>query len=263
MKKGKRILNFEYIFLFLVLSLSISLVLISNTKYSSTLYKLAPFIYNSTISADKRSKDKIYIDNEIVELKKQLVSYKLKLNSLGDIIKENKDLKSILRLKDSLNLTYIPAKVTNYTKGSYKYKLYAKVNLDSIDLTGSPVIGLNGVVGIVKSHLEGDLSIEMINKPGFKLSVITQKRRYPSLSIPKNETTGYLKELTKTREIAVGETVYTSSFGTIFPKNIPVGVIKSYFDDEATIVKNVEISYIENLLSLETVFILKKPSNTE
>ena len=257
MKKVKQILNFEYLFLFLVLFLATILVLVSNTEYSATLYRLAPFIYNFTI-IDKNSTIDRSINSEIIKLKRELIAHKLRLNRLDNLREENRILQSALGLKDSLKLNYIPAKVTNYTKASYKDRFYARVSEDSLDLIGKPVIGLNGVIGVVDSQLGRDLVIKMVNRAGFKLSVRTQIFRYPSLSVSKNEITGYLKELTKTREIAVGETVYTSTFGTLFPPDIPVGTIKSYFDDDATISKKVEISYIENLLSLETVFILEK-----
>ena len=256
MKKVKQIISFEYLFLFLVLSLAIILVLISKTEYSATLYRLSPFIYNST-SIDNRSVMDRAIDSEIVKLKKELVAYKLKLNTLQDLEDENRGLRSTLGLLDSLEMGFTPVKVTNYTTRSYKDKVYAKVETDSIDYVGKPVVGLNGVVGVVESQLENDLTIKLINRAGFKLSVITQINRYPSLSVPKDEITGYLKELTKTREIVVGETLYTSSFGTLFPPNIPVGTIKSYFDDDATIGKKVEFEYIEDLLSLDNLFILE------
>ena len=58
-------------------------------------------------------------------------------------------------------------------------------------------------------------------------------------------------------EVNIGDIVFTSGLGGIYPKEIPIGIVKSIRLDDTALLKNAYIKPIVNFDSLEEVFILK------
>ncbi|KUO58255.1 MAG: rod shape-determining protein MreC [Gracilibacter sp. BRH_c7a] len=60
-------------------------------------------------------------------------------------------------------------------------------------------------------------------------------------------------------EINIGDIVFTSGLGGIYPKGIPIGIITSLKLDASALLKNAYIEPIVNFDSLEEVYIVKMP----
>lgn len=197
------------------------------------------------------------INQEIFELRSEIASLKVKEYLTRDPVKENLGFKKVLNItNDSIDI--ICGKVNYYNKEIFKMYCYCTIR-DSIEnLINSPVISFHGLVGIVDKHEGNSLRIKLISHPDIKVPVWTGINRYSALLEPENERFGRLMELTTTKEVFRNETIFTSPYSDYYVENIPVGIITDFENSPATIHKEVEVKFIENIYALDHVFVLRK-----
>ena len=208
--------------LFLFLELIAILLIVFNNNYQHSVFSRSMTAVNGGISditgsisqyfyLTKNNEDLL---NENALLREELLAVKAQLNGVTT---------------DSLPRDYkiITARVINNSVNNQQNLIILdKGELDGV-LPDMGVICASGVVGIVKTVSNNfSVVIPIINNQSMISCKLDSSNNFGSL-VWENADYRYAKltEIPKHVKVNVGETISTSGFSSIFPANIPVGVV--------------------------------------
>jgi rod shape-determining protein MreC len=196
------------------------------------------------------------------------VSY-IKLEDVNDsLINENARLlqrfikldEKLLQSDSSLSAQYnlIPSTICNSTINlRNNYITLCKGHNSGIE-KDMGVISVNGIVGIVKETSDNFALVIPILSGQSNISCSIKKvNAFGSLV-----WNGYytkilnLEAIPRHVQIAVGDTIVTSGYSTVFPKNLPVGKISSFSVEEGSYEYNIEVELFNDPSALDVVYVI-------
>ncbi|MDO5968319.1 rod shape-determining protein MreC [Flavivirga aquimarina] len=194
------------------------------------------------------------------------------------LFEENKRLKSLLyNLENTGHFTYSDSLLLNKSyyfsnaqviKNSYSATdnvlLINKGTNDSIQQDFG-VITTKGIVGIV-DKTSGNFAnvISILNSTSSISAQLKKTSHYGSLTWDaKNPALVQLKDIPKIAKVLVGDTIVTSGQSSIFPKDIPIGVIENYNLDAAENYYEINVALFNDMTNLEYVYIIKNTNKPE
>ncbi len=139
-----------------------------------------------------------------------------------------------------------------------------KGSKDSIKV-GQGVIINDGIVGIVKSVSKNySLVISILHKKT-NVSIKFKKNNYVgSLSWDGfNYMQGEVKDVMNHIEISIGDTIVTSGYGTIFPRDINVGVVSKIKNRDNSGYQKIKIRFLKDLNTVDYVYIVEAKNKLE
>ncbi|MAN49211.1 MAG: rod shape-determining protein MreC [Flavobacteriales bacterium] len=149
------------------------------------------------------------------------------LIKIKQLEKDNKRLREILslqRLSDSENIS--AAVISRKTDNWWGQIILNKGSKDGVKV-GSPVIGPGGLLGRVENISFLTSSIILLTSPESKVGVWVDRVQSNGLLVGSGDKFPKLIFYTKDIDIKVGDVVSSSPASTLFPPNIPVGIIHS------------------------------------
>ncbi|KYG78164.1 rod shape-determining protein MreC [Roseivirga spongicola] len=166
---------------------------------------------------------------------------------------------------DSLSYELIPAEIVrNSIRNANNFFMINKGSNDGIE-PGMGVINSLGVVGKIRD-VRGDFAqgISLLNtrNPISAKHKITE-RMGTVLWEGVNPQVAKLLYLTPDVRIEVGDTIVTSSFNSIFPKEIMIGTVRSSEPDKNNTYLNIEIDLSVEFGSLSFVYVIKNNEKPE
>ena len=148
----------------------------------------------------------------------------IKLNLLK---KDNVRLREILNLQQSSKSDIISAAVISRKTGSWwRQIILNKGSKDGVEI-GSIVIGPGGLLGRVKSTSFLTSSVRLLTSPESKVGVWVERIQVNGLLIGSGDDSPNLILYSKDADVKVGDFVSSSPASTIFPPNIPIGIVQS------------------------------------
>jgi len=148
----------------------------------------------------------------------------IKLNLLK---KDNIRLREILSLKQSSSSDSISAAVISRKTGSWwRQIILNKGSKDGVEI-GSTVIGPGGLLGRVNSTSFFTSSVTLLTSPESKVGVWLDRIQMNGLLIGTGDNNPELILYSKGEDIKVGDFVSSSPASTLFPPNIPIGIVQS------------------------------------
>ena len=253
----------KYVFYFFFLALISFISIFNNNPYYSSSF------FNSSN----------YIIGTIFQTRSSIIGY-FNLNKINnEVMYENFFLKKKLleinrnkyNYEDSINIfkhdTYklINAKIIN--NSVYKKNNYFTLNKGEKDgiKVDQGVIGFNGVIGKIH-RVSSNFSVGH--------SLLSSKLIIPS-SIGKSKITSSVTwsgnnpeilnvlYVPKHFNIKVGDTVYTSSFESVFPEKIPISIIKNIDKNSNSNFIDIKSNPIENFYSIHNVYVVENKMKIE
>ena len=248
----KFISRYNYSIIFFLL-LSFSVLLISNesfilrTEYfnssnyiSGTFFKAQNNILSYFLLGKKNEK----LENENLRLTNELMKLKSKIKSDSSA--------------DRLDLNIISAQVINNSLNKSRNYITIDKGLNHGIEINLGVISSNGVIGKVK-YVSDNFStiISLLNTSFFLSTVIKETETLSSVNWdaedPKRAKLLYVP---KHIPLEVGFSVVTSSFDSLFPKDINVGKISSINEDVNSNYYDIEIILSEDFYSISNVYVV-------
>lgn len=186
---------------------------------------------------------------------------------------ENNYLKSIVfnksRAQDSIYLdttltkqskyNFIPARII---RNSYNLNnnvlLIDKGKNDSLKQDNG-VISSKGILGIIDNTSSKYATVISILNSASRISCqLKSTNHFGSLSWNgKNHNIVQLTEIPKQALVKPGDTIITSGRSSIFPKGIPVGIVKDFTPDKTDNFINLNIVLFNDMTNLEHVYVIK------
>ncbi|MDR2009523.1 MAG: rod shape-determining protein MreC [Bacteroidales bacterium] len=191
-----------------------------------------------------------------------------KLRSINDsLAEENGRLKDILEKyrRDNIpsiegrGFIYSSAKVVGATVNRTKNFLTINKGLSNNVEPEMGVVGPNGLVGIVYASSDKYSSVLPIINPETKISVKLRKNDYfGSLSWDGSDIRiATMTEIPGYVDVNHGDLVVTSGLSSIFPENIPVGVVKDFYKDSSTEFYTIYVELLTDFNNINYVYIVK------
>lgn len=227
----KFLIKYHFGFLFLLLELIAMILIVNFNDYHRVSFlNSSNFISGSIFSMVDGVKEYSYLSKE----NKRLVEENARLKELVLHFKSEDTsmvIDTTVTTMDSLiqYQLYNAKVVNNDIFTDYNYITINKGTSDGVSVDQGVINdqGVVGVVSAVSSHYS--VAISLLNKH-FKLSSKIEKNNYYGSLSWNGESYQYAKlnEIPFHVSIAVGDTIVTSGYSSIFPEGIPVGVISSF-----------------------------------
>ena len=226
-----------------------------------------PFNYIKNVVEDYRELKNVKKDNDILEIS---------TSRIESIESENIELRRQLEaLKEELNITYtlsdyeyLNATVISRNVGYW----YNKITIDKGTYNGVKkdmvVINSNGLIGKVirTTTFTADVRLLTTSDTNNKISVHISNGDNNLYGL----INGYdyennileLEGISNTRDVNIGDYVYTSGLGGIFPSGILIGSVTEITTDSYDLAKIIKVKPASDFNNLNYVSILKRKSET-
>ncbi len=202
-------------------------------KKNWTFFAIFLFLVFVRISKGSLYKDFYYFISKPFwpgQSQKEVILKSLDLESivkLNLLEKDNVRLREILYLQKSSNTDNISAAVISRKTGSWWRQLILnKGSKDGVEV-GNTVIGPGGLLGRVNSTSLLTSSVTLLTSPESKVGVWVDRIQINGLLIGSGDDYPNLTLYSKSADIKVGDFVSSSPASTLFPPNIPIGVVQS------------------------------------
>jgi rod shape-determining protein MreC len=173
----------------------------------------------------------------------------------------------VLRVNDTIGLQqyeYISARVVNNSVS----RVNNYITLDKGSLQGiqpeMAVMGSNGVVGIVKDVSEHFSTVISLLHSSTKISSKIKKNDYFGSSVwdGENPQIAKLLDIPSHAQVKVGDTIVTSSYSGIFPRDILVGVV-SEIGTSGESFKEIKLKLATDFQKLSYVYVVRNLLKSE
>ncbi|GMN07038.1 rod shape-determining protein MreC [Croceitalea sp. MTPC5] len=127
------------------------------------------------------------------------------------------------------------------------------------------VITTKGILGIVENTSANFATVQSIlNTKSTINAKIKNTNYFGSLKWDaKNFNVVQLIDIPRLVPLTVGDTIVTGSMSSIFPENIPIGVIKKYNLNQAQSSYNIDVTLFNNMANLKNIYIVKNKNRKE
>ena len=282
MNKKRRNTRIKHIYLIVLLVVIIIAVLSYVIKSDKKLNMFESLIKDSVVSVQKiiytpiknfsTMIDDFFSLKDVLEENKNLKSNVEKIESLEA---ENMELKQeINKLKQELNIEYVLSEydylnATVVSRNSlywYNTLTIDKGTHNGIE-EGMVVINSTGLIGKIVnvSTFSSDVKLITTNDTNNKISVtITNgENRLTGLINGYSYEDGYLKVegISNTETVNIGDYVYTSGLGGVFPSGILIGQVENVVTDVYDLSKIINVKPSANFDDINYVTILKRADN--
>lgn len=194
-----------------------------------------------------RSKDLIA---ENLRLRKKLLVLEAKINSYSELVSENSDLRELLGSSSKLSGSFISGKVIGWAG----QKHIAIINLGAKDMVfvGQAVLDAHGVLGQVVEVAKETSKVSLVTSPGTSVPV-RSKNSIKGFAHGIGEGSEITNVITGSK-ISLGEKIYSSGVGKVYPMGYPYGVVAGISDNKNGN-KTVRLSLAADLGHMDTVLL--------
>ena len=199
------------------------------------------FLYKEYISV-------INLRTENLQLKLELEMLKSMQQSHLKLKKENAELQKLLHFVDEIKRNFITTKIIGLSSSPFASVATISAGKKNKLKPNDIVLGENGLVGRIIEVSDNYSKVMMISNHNSRIPVITASSKVKGI-MTKQEDKLKIVYLGENHNARVGEIVYTSGDGQIYPKAIPVAIIRYITGQEAV------VDTIENLDNIEFVLV--------
>ncbi|SPE76834.1 Cell shape-determining protein MreC precursor [Flavobacterium columnare] len=245
----------------LLLAISLTLTIQSHSYHRSQIVNSANVVTGSVYEKVNEIETYFSLQNQNNKLAKENAY-------LRELLFNKKD--SIFPLpKDSVKgydkLEVIQSKVVN---NSYnKTENYLTINSGSIKgiKPDMGVISNEGIVGVIEKTSPNYSTVISVLNLKSKINAKVKRTNHFGSLIWKAKNAGYaqLVEIPRLASVKKGDTIVTGGRSTIFPENIPVGIIDRIYMDTETNYYTLDIRLFTDMTNLNHVYIIKNKDAAE
>ncbi|MDH7514932.1 MAG: rod shape-determining protein MreC [Bacteroidota bacterium] len=171
--------------------------------------------------------------------------------------RENENLREMLGFRQRSLHPIIAAEIigTPTLPGQKFYTLDA--GTDRGIQVGLPVIHENGLVGKVFAASRGHSIVQSLLSKTFRVAAKIRRSRVDGIVSWESGPHLILRNVLKTADVAVGDTIVTSTFSNIFPSEIPIGSVLSIGPDETGNFNRIVVRPFVDFSRLEHVYVMQ------
>ncbi len=202
----------------------------------------------------------------LVRENKQLVKENIRLINELEVLKSSLNQDSFrLDTSSAYNFEYLSAKVIkNTVSKSRNFLTIDKGEKDGVEKDFA-VVGIDGIVGVVVATSRHYSLVVSILNERFGVSAKLHKQNFFGTVQWEGGNYRYAKlsGISSHLQLAKGDTVVSSGFSSIFPANIPIGVISEISKNESTNFFDIDIMLTTDMKSIENVYVVNNKNLRE
>ena len=196
--------------------------------------------------------------DEYVRLRKRASELEARLVGQEEVLLENARLQKLLRFKQKLIYSSIPANVIGRNPSMWNSTMIVdKGSLNGIR-QGMSVVNALGVVGKVSEVGKTTSKVLLLTDPQFSVAAKVQRPRESVLVTGSLKGLCRLKFLNDSADIRLGDKVITSKLSTTFPESIVIGEVVDIIKNEKNGALDCWVKPAVALSQLEEVLIISK-----
>jgi len=200
----------------------------------------------------------INLREENQHLREEVKELRQKINEYMEDGVTNLRLRKLLKFKNRVNYTMLPAEVIGKDATSwFKTVIIDRGEKDDID-KGMPVVTYDGLVGYIIEVAVSTAKVLLIIDENSRVAVLVRRTRDEGILIGDSADYCRMLYLSKTADIKRGDVVITSGLGGLYPKNLVVGMIDKIEKKDYGLFQDVQIIPSTDFSKLEEVFVLQK-----
>ncbi len=196
------------------------------------------------------------LEEENRVLKMRIAQLTKEINDYRELYLEERRLKELFGLKESLHLSVVAARVID-RENTYIFKtiLINKGTSDGVQI-GFPVISSEGVVGRIVEASWNVSRVLLTIDYNSNIDALLQGSRVQGILQGGSSTGCQLKYVERSEDVKVGETVMTSGLGGVFPKGLILGTVLSVDRKGSGLFQKLEVLPSVHFSRLEEVLVV-------
>jgi rod shape-determining protein MreC len=212
------------------------------------MLSIGSLIYNETTNSFMWINNRLLYFKDIeatnFKLRSKIAYLEKRLKLDLDLRSENSALKTILNMKNEVTRDFVTAKVIGLSNSPFASSAILQSGIKNNIKINDIVRGSLGLVGRVSEVSEHYCVATLIGDHNSRIPAITNRSKTKGILARQGDNLQiiYLEEGHK---IFVGETVYTSGDGKIFPQGLPIAKVVKVTDNTALVESIEELSKIE------------------
>lgn len=127
------------------------------------------------------------------------------------------------------------------------------------------VINSNGVIGIIEQTSNNYATVQSILNTKSRINAKIKGANHFGTLQWDGKNTGYvqLTDIPRLADIFKGDTIVTGGISTIFPENIPIGVIEQAFTNETSNYYTINVRLFNDMTNIGYVYVIKNKNSEE
>lgn len=193
-----------------------------------------------------------------MQLKEEVKLLRQRLYQAREAELENRRLRRLLQLGERIRLTYRPARVVAFDPMSKSRTLRIDRGAEGGVERGQAVVTEEGVVGRIMRVGAHHADVLLITDTRSAIDSFVQRTRDQGTVEGLGNGTCRIKYLLRGTDIRDGDVIVTSGYDGLFPRGLPVGIIRGDearrygVSEEAELLPFVDLSRVEEVLILDT-----------
>jgi len=216
----------DYFLLSFLLFISLIILSFNKTEQMNTLRGYFFTVFAPINSAFTQIYSIFWEKYDFHELQRRNAELMLENNLLRSYAIQNLELKSLLKLQDTLKINLVRAKVVSKLVSSAQGNLIINIGKNEGIDKGMPVINDKGLIGIVQVANKHYSLVKHINNTSFKIAAKDQRTGVDGI-VSWTGTKLIMNNIQGADSIYIGDRIVTSDFSTVAPPNIPIGIVKN------------------------------------
>ncbi len=256
-----------------LLALLISFLVLTNVPFFSGLYRNLGSFFAEISGRAAKMVDKpirkmanyyeMYVDlveakREVIELRKKVELLSLENQRLKELERENRKLKMILEISESMKERTLVANVVGEDIKSWYKGIIIDKGKESGIAQKMPVICPKGLVGQVVEANRGSSKIMVINDTNSAVDVYVEGKEIRGVAEGTGFSTLKLKYVKKNEDVEIGDTLITSGKDGIFPRGIPVGIVVNVNKKTGGVFSDIAVVPFSDYRLLDYVLVLTR-----
>ena len=190
-------------------------------------------------------------------LKLQLEALQRKYDQTRDLQARVHELEQMLNLQKEYDFELLPAPVVFRDEFSWsKTIIISRGRRDGL-LPSMPVIRGGVLIGKIVEAGYMNSKVLLINDPTFKVGVLLRPSEAAGILEGRGEGLARINFLPLDAKVGIGDEVYTSGTGSVFPAGYHIGSVIRVERDERNFYQRAEVQLAADMRSMETVTVIK------
>ena len=197
------------------------------------------------------------VAEENERLKEENAKLRQELYHASEGLEELARLHTLVRFDDKWDFPIVTARVVGHNPGRFLTTLVVNRGTYHGVKESMPVFSTKGLVGKVTKASFAHSRVQLLSDPNLKLSVMERRTRV--VGFLESADGHMLSAMVPTHAgVKEGDTLITSGLGGIFPKGIPVGLVKEVRRADLDVMRKLDVTPFQDITTLEEVFIMQK-----
>lgn len=193
---------------------------------------------------------------ENIRLRDDLRKLNARIAAANEALQENKNLKRLLQMKDTIKDPTVAASVIGEDVSSWFKTLVIDRGASSGLREGMSVVAADGVVGQIVKVTDSTSRVLLLTDHASGIAATIQRSRARGVVKGKGEGLCTLEFTTREEDVKVGDAVVSSGIGGVFLKGLPIGEVTMVKRGEYGIFQTVTIRPAVNMEHLEEVLVV-------